>query len=253
MAFFSTTTRTPRIARPARRTPCDRCPTRACRHRCVGMKSPTCEPGGLHRVHRAAALRGDRRSACRDGRRARLTRSLLELAARDEAAGLGDAPWPPHFRKAKDEGARVAPSRAEAKEAARRLASRRKDLGDLLRGNDFELIERAIARSLVRPPAAKLRRVPKARALHVIVRDLHDELGPQRLPRHDPFPGSIGSRRPACDAARLAARFRLRPAFHGCPSSAFSRYGSRNDTSSRRLASVKLEHTPTCSSFPSSS
>jgi bifunctional non-homologous end joining protein LigD len=37
---------------------------------------------------------------------------LLELAAEDEAAGLGDAPWPPHFRKMKDEPARVAPSRA---------------------------------------------------------------------------------------------------------------------------------------------
>ncbi len=40
---------------------------------------------------------------------------LLELAARDEAAGLGDAPWPPHFRKAAGEGPRVAPSRAKAK------------------------------------------------------------------------------------------------------------------------------------------
>lgn len=29
--------------------------------------------------------------------------SLLELAARDEAEGLGDAPWPPHFPKAKGE------------------------------------------------------------------------------------------------------------------------------------------------------
>jgi bifunctional non-homologous end joining protein LigD len=37
---------------------------------------------------------------------------LLELAARDEAAGLGDAPWPPHFRKMEGEGPRVAPSRA---------------------------------------------------------------------------------------------------------------------------------------------
>ena len=36
---------------------------------------------------------------------------LLELAARDEAAGLGDAPWPPHYRKMEGEGARVAPSR----------------------------------------------------------------------------------------------------------------------------------------------
>jgi hypothetical protein len=39
---------------------------------------------------------------------------LLELAARDEAAGLGDAPWPPHFRKMEGEGMRVAPSRAKA-------------------------------------------------------------------------------------------------------------------------------------------
>jgi bifunctional non-homologous end joining protein LigD len=39
--------------------------------------------------------------------------SLLELAAQDEAEGLGDAPWPPHFRKAEGEGARVAPSRAK--------------------------------------------------------------------------------------------------------------------------------------------
>jgi bifunctional non-homologous end joining protein LigD len=37
---------------------------------------------------------------------------LLELAARDEAAGLGDAPWPPHFRKMENEGPRVSPSRA---------------------------------------------------------------------------------------------------------------------------------------------
>jgi hypothetical protein len=38
---------------------------------------------------------------------------LLELAARDEAAGLGDAPWPPHFRKMEGESPRVAPSRAK--------------------------------------------------------------------------------------------------------------------------------------------
>src|SRR5205823_13940963 len=38
---------------------------------------------------------------------------LLELAARDEAAGLGDAPWPPHFRKMEGEAPRVAPSRAK--------------------------------------------------------------------------------------------------------------------------------------------
>ena len=37
---------------------------------------------------------------------------LLELAARDEAEGLGDAPWPPHFQKMAGEAPRVAPSRA---------------------------------------------------------------------------------------------------------------------------------------------
>jgi bifunctional non-homologous end joining protein LigD len=39
---------------------------------------------------------------------------LLELAAKDQAAGLGDAPWPPHFRKMEGEGARVTPSRARS-------------------------------------------------------------------------------------------------------------------------------------------
>jgi bifunctional non-homologous end joining protein LigD len=39
--------------------------------------------------------------------------SLLELAARDEAEGLGDAPWPPHFRKQRGEPKRVQPSKAK--------------------------------------------------------------------------------------------------------------------------------------------
>ncbi len=39
---------------------------------------------------------------------------LLELAVEDEAAGLGDAPWPPHFRKMEGEAPRVAPSRARS-------------------------------------------------------------------------------------------------------------------------------------------
>ena len=37
--------------------------------------------------------------------------ALLELSARQEAGGLGDAPWPPHYRKQAGEGPRVAPSR----------------------------------------------------------------------------------------------------------------------------------------------
>jgi bifunctional non-homologous end joining protein LigD len=40
--------------------------------------------------------------------------ALLELAARDEREGLGDAPWPPHFRKRASEPPRVQPSRARS-------------------------------------------------------------------------------------------------------------------------------------------
>jgi bifunctional non-homologous end joining protein LigD len=39
---------------------------------------------------------------------------LLELAASDEAAGLPDAPWPPHFVKQADEEPRVQPSKRRA-------------------------------------------------------------------------------------------------------------------------------------------
>lgn len=37
--------------------------------------------------------------------------SLLELSARHEVDGMGDAPWPPHYRKQKGEPARVQPSK----------------------------------------------------------------------------------------------------------------------------------------------
>jgi DNA ligase D-like protein (predicted polymerase) len=40
--------------------------------------------------------------------------ALLDLAARDEAEGLGDAPWPPHFAKAEGEPKRVQPSKAKS-------------------------------------------------------------------------------------------------------------------------------------------
>jgi DNA ligase D-like protein (predicted polymerase) len=38
---------------------------------------------------------------------------LLELSERHEREGLGDAPWPPHYRKQSGEPPRVAPSRAK--------------------------------------------------------------------------------------------------------------------------------------------
>jgi DNA primase len=39
---------------------------------------------------------------------------LLELAARQKRDGLGEAPWPPHYRKAAGEAPRVQPSRRRA-------------------------------------------------------------------------------------------------------------------------------------------
>jgi DNA ligase D len=74
------------------------------------------EPGELTLTTVPARLRerGDP-SAAIDEHPGSLDR-LLELAARDEREGLGDAPWPPHFRKQKDEPKRVQPSRARKEE-----------------------------------------------------------------------------------------------------------------------------------------
>ncbi len=75
---------------------------------------PACDPADftvLTMPSRFAAV-GDPHAAM-DAEPGTLDR-LLELAARDEAEGLGDAPWPPHFRKGETEALRVAPSRAKS-------------------------------------------------------------------------------------------------------------------------------------------
>ena len=46
---------------------------------------------------------------------------LLELSARQEAEGLGDAPWPPHYAKQPGEPPRVAPSRKKGAAPGRRV------------------------------------------------------------------------------------------------------------------------------------
>ena len=58
-----------------------------------------------------------------DGHAGSLDR-LLELADRDEASGLGDAPWPPHFQKMEGEAPRVAPSRARKSTAKKATAGK---------------------------------------------------------------------------------------------------------------------------------
>jgi bifunctional non-homologous end joining protein LigD len=50
---------------------------------------------------------------------------LLELSARQEKEGLGDAPWPPHYRKQPGEAPRVAPSRKKAQGPGAKAQGRR--------------------------------------------------------------------------------------------------------------------------------
>jgi DNA ligase D-like protein (predicted polymerase) len=68
---------------------------------------------------------GDRHAAI-DGHPCSLE-PLLELVARQEAEGLGDAPWPPHYAKQEGEPPRVQPSKAKgaaATGAGRRVPTR---------------------------------------------------------------------------------------------------------------------------------
>ena len=94
---------------------------------------PECEPADftVRTVPRRFAERADPHAG--RAAAARSLEPLLELAARDEANGLGDAPWPPHFRKMEGEAPRVAPSRARRKAApgepgAERPARRRSQM-----------------------------------------------------------------------------------------------------------------------------
>ena len=267
--------------------------------------------GRLHRADGAGALR--RASAIRTRRWTQAPGSLealLELAARDEAAGLGDAPWPPHFRKMEGEAPRVAPSRAQGRRAKKpprakmplitianspskdaalagleRWKARHPEaaaqlavddvLVDSMRGrsstwtrirvnlrhvpeaqrppqetpdpdddptrewrakwrkrkrraselsaplakiaasscgaHDLELRVGAVARLLVGAPAPELRGVAEARALHVIVGDLDDELGAQRLPREILALAPAALARRACAAPPPSASPRSGP------------------------------------------
>jgi bifunctional non-homologous end joining protein LigD len=80
---------------------------------------PDCDPADfiVHTVPQRFAAIGDRHAEI-DSTAGSLE-PLLELAARDEAAGLGDAPWPPHFAKGEREATRVNPSRRKRPQVSR--------------------------------------------------------------------------------------------------------------------------------------
>ena len=126
--------------------------------------------------------------------------------------------------------------------------------GQFVRRNHFELGISAVARPLVRAPPSKMRHVPEAGALHVLISDFDHQLGPQRLPRQ------VLALAPAALAARHAM-----PGFTVAVTRA-PPIASRGDwparprgrapgipPAPRRFSAVKLAHTPTCCNAPESS
>jgi bifunctional non-homologous end joining protein LigD len=79
---------------------------------------PTCDPASYTMFTMPArfASLGDPWAGMDEG--AGSLEALLELAARDEAAGLPDAPWPPHYEKQTGEAPRVQPSKRRGDAAA---------------------------------------------------------------------------------------------------------------------------------------
>ncbi|HSE51876.1 MAG TPA: non-homologous end-joining DNA ligase, partial [Gemmatimonadales bacterium] len=75
---------------------------------------PACDPAAftLATMPKRFAELGDRHAGI-DAAAGSLE-PLLELSAEQERGGLGDAPWPPHYRKQAGEPARVQPSKARA-------------------------------------------------------------------------------------------------------------------------------------------
>jgi len=71
--------------------------------------------------------------------------SLLELSAVHEAAGLGDAPWPPHYKKQEDEPPRVAPSRRRTAAGATERSGTRRPAHPLITVAKAQRAEEALA------------------------------------------------------------------------------------------------------------
>ncbi len=103
---------------------------------------PTCDPRDftVKTMPQRYLELGDLHAAIDDS--AGFIEGLLELADRDEAAGLPDAPWPPHHERREGEAPRVAPSRAKTAPAPKRaplpviVVAKAKKKDDALAGLD---------------------------------------------------------------------------------------------------------------------
>jgi bifunctional non-homologous end joining protein LigD len=84
---------------------------------------------------------------------------LLDLAARDEAAGLPDAPWPPHYEKQSGEAPRVQPSKRRGPVRTPKAA------GDAAAGGDAKATSPTGRRQSTKPLIEIARAQTKAEAL----------------------------------------------------------------------------------------
>ena len=141
--------------------------------------------------------------------------------------------------------------RARVSASAARCA---KIVGQLVRRDDLELRVGAVARLLVGAPAAELRGVAEAACPACGRRRPRRRARGAAAPRRDPCPGSSGSWRPGMRCAVGVAASAAGPVLPRMARRARPRGRARGtSTSSRRFASVKLAHTPTCCSAPASS
>jgi bifunctional non-homologous end joining protein LigD len=93
-----------------------------------------CDPGDFTMAtmpERFASV-GDRHATM--NRHAGKLDALLELSGRHEREGLGDAPWPPHYKKQRGEPARVQPSKRRASKHPLIEIGRAKQKKDVLDG-----------------------------------------------------------------------------------------------------------------------
>jgi DNA ligase D-like protein (predicted polymerase) len=106
---------------------------------------PDCNPAAFTLVTAPARFekRGDAAAGIDDA--AGSLDGLLELSAAQEAQGLGDAPWPPHYRKQADEPPRVAPSRRRSAPGSGDGSGRRKPTQPLVTVARAEHKEDALA------------------------------------------------------------------------------------------------------------
>ena len=199
-ASSSTTTRTPATAPSPRPGRCARSRTPASRRRSSGTRSPDVDPAELRldTVPARLAERGDPSATIDDV--AHSLDSLLELADRDEAEGLGDAP-----------GRRTSASRRTSRSASSRAGRRSPHISRHAAGLGFVLglrltrvrydsscSKRHSRGGLVVAPAQDLGAVADAAGADVVEADLEHQLGPQR----DPLEVTVG--RPAAGVGGAA-------------------------------------------------